>query len=134
MGTLAKSLGQIVELTTPYNPEQDGRAERLIGILSTRTRAVIIDQKIPNHLWPEIMRRQVYIINRVATSVLKDETPYQALNRLTLGKNQKPDLSHLRVLGCKVYVHIPIERRIVSHKLEPRAELGILLGYDGSHI
>ena len=56
MGTMARSLGQIVELTTPYNPEQDGRSERSIGILGTRTRAVIIDQKIPKFLWPEIMR------------------------------------------------------------------------------
>ena len=134
MGSMARSLGQIVELTTPYNPEQDGRSERSIGIISTRTRTVIIDKKIPQFLWPEIMRAQVYIINRVATSVLKDETPYQALNRLTLGDNKKPNLAHLRVLGCKTYVQIPVEKRILSHKLDARAEIGILVGYEGSHI
>ncbi|POS82933.1 hypothetical protein EPUL_005300 [Erysiphe pulchra] len=76
MGTLAKSLGQIVELTTPYSPELDDRAERSIGILSSRTRAVV---------------------------------------------------------SC-TYVHIPVEKRITSQKLEPCAELGILVGYDESHI
>ncbi|KAI0992415.1 hypothetical protein K3495_g15770, partial [Podosphaera aphanis] len=134
MGTLASSLGQIVELTTPYNPEQDGQSERSIGILGSRTRAVIIDQKIPQFLWPEIMRTQIFIVNRVANSALKDETPCQALNRLTLGNNEIPDLSHLRVLGCKVYVQIPVEKRALSHKLDPRAEIGILVGYEGAHI
>ncbi|KAI0995961.1 hypothetical protein K3495_g12220 [Podosphaera aphanis] len=134
MGIMAKSLGQIVELTTPYNPEQDGQSERSIGILGTRTRAVILDQKIPQFLWPEIMRTQIYIVNRIATSVLRNETPFQALNRLTLGNDEIPDLSHLRVLGCKVYVQIPIERRVLSRKLDARAEIGILVGYEGSHI
>ncbi|KAI1006112.1 Retrovirus-related Pol polyprotein from transposon TNT 1-94 [Podosphaera aphanis] len=131
---MEKSLGQIVELTTPYNPEQDGQSERSIGILGTRTRAVILDQKIPQFLWPEIMRTQIYIVNRVATSVLQNETPFQALNRLTLGNDEIPDLSHLRVLGCKVYVQIPIEKRVLSRKLDARAEIGILVGYEGSHI
>ena len=80
MGIMASSLGQIVELTTPYNPEQDGQSERSIGISGARTRAIIIDQKIPQFLWPETMRTQIFIVNRVATSALKDETPYQALN------------------------------------------------------
>lgn len=134
MGIVVKSLGQIVELTTPYNPEQDGQSERSIGILGTRTHAVILDQKIPKYLWSEIMRTQIYIVNRVATSVLQGETPFQALNRLTLGNDEIPDLSHLRVLGCKVYVQIPVEKRVLSRKLDTRAEIGMLVGYEGSHI
>ncbi|KAI0991543.1 hypothetical protein K3495_g16644, partial [Podosphaera aphanis] len=58
----------------------------------------------------------------------------QALNRLTLGNNEIPDLSHLRVLGCKVYVQITVEKRALSHKLDPQAEIGILVGYEGDHI
>lgn len=131
---MAKSLGQIVELTTPHNPEQGGQSERSIGILGTRTHAVILDQKIPKYLWSEIMRTQIYIVNRVATSVLQGETPFQALNRLTLGNDEIPDLSHLRVLGCKVYVQIPVEKRVLSRKLDTRAEIGMLVGYEGSHI
>jgi hypothetical protein len=40
---LTEDLGQIVELTTPYNPEQDGTLERSIGIICKRTQTVIID-------------------------------------------------------------------------------------------
>ncbi|KAI0992124.1 hypothetical protein K3495_g16062, partial [Podosphaera aphanis] len=37
-------------------------------------------------------------------------------------------------LGCKAYVQIPVERRVLSRKLDDRAEIGILLGYEGQHI
>ena len=47
MGVLAAKLGQVVEMTTPYFPEQDGRAERSIGIIISRVRTVSIDKFIP---------------------------------------------------------------------------------------
>lgn len=134
MGTMASKLGQIVEMTTPYSPEQDGRAERSIGIIVSRVRTVSIDQNIPKFLWPELMRTQIMIANRSATSALRGETPFQFLNRVCLKKNDVPDLSHLRVLGCKTYVQIPVERRVLSRKLDDRAEIGMLVGYEGQHI
>src|SRR5258708_26876843 len=45
-----------------------------------------------------------------------------------------PDISHLRVLGCKVYMNIPKERRVKSAKLAPHAEEGFLVGFEGSKI
>ena len=133
MGAIASRLGQVIEMTTPYSPEQDGRAERSIGIIVSRVRTVMIQKNIPKFLWPEIMRTQMIIINRCATSVLRNETPCQYLNRVCLGINIKPDLSHLRVLGCKSYVQIPVQRRVISRKLDDRAEIGILVGYEGQH-
>ena len=47
LADLVDDLGQIVELTTPYNPEQDGTSERSIGILCERTRIVMLDIDIP---------------------------------------------------------------------------------------
>ncbi|KAI0993347.1 hypothetical protein K3495_g14837, partial [Podosphaera aphanis] len=134
IGEIASKLGQIVEMTTPYSPEQDGRAERSIGIIVSRVRTVSIEKKIPKFLWPELMRTQMMIANRCATSILHGETPFQFLNRICLKENSVPDLSHLRVLGCKAYVQIPVERRVLSRKLDDRAEIGILLGYEGQHI
>ena len=40
----------------------------------------------------------------------------------------KPDLSHLRVLGCDVYRHIPKDER--DNKLSARASRGVFIGYD----
>ncbi|KAI0992261.1 hypothetical protein K3495_g15925, partial [Podosphaera aphanis] len=106
MGNLAAKLGQVIETTTPYFPEQDGRAERTIGIIISRVRTVSIDNNIPKFLWPELVRSQLQIANRTATSILDGETPIQAFNRNMLGIDEKPDLSHIRILGCKAYVQI----------------------------
>ena len=43
-------------------------------------------------------------------------------------------ITHFRVLGCKVYVLIEKEYYIQSQKLAPRAEVGILIGYEGVSI
>ena len=40
---LADDLGQVVKLTTPYNPKQDGILEQSIGILYKHTRTAIIN-------------------------------------------------------------------------------------------
>ena len=132
---LAEALGMIVEVTTPYTPEQDGKAERSIRTIVERTRATMIDMDIPQHLWPEIMEAQIYITNRTATSALDGITPLEAVLKQIHGSGDfTPSLSHLRVLGCKAYVQIPPEKRTTSRKLDARADIGILVGYEGDHI
>jgi len=131
---LAEDLGQVVELTTPYNPEQDGTSERSIGILCERTRTAIIDLNIPAFLWPLILETVVMISNRTATS-LHEKTPFQALmDELFPEQDNVPSVAHFRVLGCKTYVQIPKEKRVTSEKVKERAEVGILVGYEGTHI
>ena len=78
----------------------------------------------------------VYTINRTATTALKDCTPIEAFERAFKSDttNCKPQIGYLRVLGCKAYVYIQKERRVRSEKLEPRAEEGILVGYEGNSI
>jgi hypothetical protein len=65
-------------------------------------------------------------------------TPVEAFKRQVQPGLQdadySPDISHLRVLGCKVYVNIPKERRVKSAKLAPHAEEGFLVGFEGSKI
>ncbi|KAI0995191.1 hypothetical protein K3495_g12991 [Podosphaera aphanis] len=63
-------------------------------------------------------------------------TPYEAQSRaVSPGKsNHKPDLSNIRVVGCRVLVYIPSEGRVNTEKLNPRAEEGILVGFEGQHI
>ena len=66
-------------------------------------------------------------------------TPAEAFKRqvqpgLPLDTDYSPDISHLRVLGCKVYVNVPKERRVKSAKLAPHAEEGYLVGFEGSKI
>ena len=38
----------------------------------------------------------------------------------------KPTVGHLRMFGCRVYIHLPKEKR---SKLEPSGKKGIFVGY-----
>jgi hypothetical protein len=39
---------------------------------------------------------------------------------------KKPEVSHLKIFGCLVFIHIPKEKR---NKLEPSGKKGIFVGY-----
>ena len=42
---------------------------------------------------------------------------------------EKPEIGHLRIFGCHVYVHVPQERRM---KLDPSGRNGVFVGYSES--
>jgi hypothetical protein len=39
---------------------------------------------------------------------------------------KKPEVSHIKIFGCLVFIHIPKEKR---NKLEPSEKKGIFVGY-----
>jgi len=46
----------------------------------------------------------------------------------------KPDISHLRVFGCRAYVTIMPEDRVKSEKIAARSQIGKLVGYEGNSL
>ena len=78
------------------------------------------DQNLHTSFWVEASNTVVYIQNKCPHSVLENTTPEEVFTGI------KPDLSHLRIFGCPVYIHIPKEKRT---KLEPSGKKGILIGY-----
>ena len=78
------------------------------------------DQDIPMHLWVEAARTAVYVQNCTPQRVLENKT----LKEVFFGK--KPEVSHLRIFGYLIYIHIPKEKRT---KLDPSGRKGIFLGY-----
>ena len=87
------------------------------------TRAMLHDQYLPMHLWAEAARTMVYVHNRTPHRVLKNKTPKEVF----FGK--KPKVSHLRIVDCPVYIHIPKEKRM---KLDPSSKKVIFAGYSES--
>lgn len=51
---------------------------------------------------------------------MENKTPEEAFNGV------KPDISHLRIFGCPIYIHVPKEKRL---KLEASGRKGIFVGY-----
>jgi hypothetical protein len=68
-------------------------------------------QKLPNSLWAEATSTIVYIQNRCPHVILKDKTP---------------EVGHLRIFGCPVYIHIPKEKKT---RIEPSGKKGVFVGY-----
>ena len=83
-------------------------------------RAMLHDQDLPMYLWAKAARTTVYVQNRTPHKVLKTKTPEEVF----FGK--KPEVSHLIIFGCPVYIHIPKEKRT---KLDPSGNKGIFVGY-----
>ena len=81
---------------------------------------MIHDQDLPMHLWDEAGRTTVYVHNRLSHCALRFKTPKE------IHTEKKPKVSHLKIFGCLVYVHILKEKRT---KLDPSGEKGILVGY-----
>ena len=73
-------------------------------------RAMLHDQDIPMHLWAEATRTEVYVHICTPHTILENKTPEEVFS------SKKPEVSHLRIFGCPVYIHIPKEKRT---KLDP---------------
>ena len=91
--------------------------------------------RIPKHFWDRILEASIHILNVTWTSTFDGKTLYQAFyDQAYPDRDNKPDVSHLRTLGCDVFINIPPEKRMKSDKMAPHAEKGILLGYQGFHL
>ena len=75
------------------------------------------------HLCAEATRTAVYVQNRTPHRVLENKNPEEFFS------SKKPEVSHLRIFGCPVYIHIPKEKR---KKLDPSGKKGIFVGYSKS--
>jgi transposase InsO family protein len=87
-----KNVGIKRELTTPYNPQQNGVAERKNITIMEALKTIIHDQDLPMHLWVEVIT--MYVDNRLSHSALGFKTPKEMLS----GKKLK--VSHLKIFGC----------------------------------
>lgn len=75
--------------------------------------------KLPSTMWDEAVRHSVYILNRLPTKALSDQTSYEAW------MESRPDIGHIKVFGCVAHMKIPSNK--VS-KLEDRSLNVINLG------
>jgi hypothetical protein len=85
-----------------------------------RARRMITTQGLGLELWGEVVNTMVYIKNRCPTKALDSKTPQEAWS------GRKPNVSHLRVFGCKAFAHVPDEKRT---KLESKSMPCVFLGY-----
>jgi hypothetical protein len=111
-----KNVGIKRELATPYNPQQNGVDERKNRTIMEDVKTMIHDQDLCMCLWAEAAMAVVYVQNRLSHSALGLKTPKEMFT------GKKPEVSHLKIFGCPVFIHIPKEKR---NKLDHSGKKGI---------
>jgi hypothetical protein len=104
----------------PYNPQQNGVVERKHRKICEAVKAMMFDEDLPNSLWAEATSIVMYISNRCPHVILKDKIPEEVFSWI------KPEVGHLRIFGCPMYIHVPKEKRT---KMEPSCKKGVFVGY-----
>ena len=109
--------------STAYSPQENSYIERHFRSEQEATVAMMAHARfLPKSLWFYAKEAYTYVYNRTPTVTGKGRmSPSQHITGVT------PDLSHIKVWGCKAWVNIPLEKR---HKdFQPRARTGYLVGY-----
>jgi hypothetical protein len=83
-------------------------------------KAMVHDQDIPMHLWVEATNIAVCVHNKSPHKVLENKTPEEMFS------GEKPEVNHLMIFGCPVFVHVPKEKRT---KLYSLGKNDIFVGY-----
>ena len=76
---------------------------------------------LSNSFWIHTVKAKLHAYNVTPIKHADYKTPKE------LWSGQKPNISHLRVFGCLVWVHILKKRR---HKLQPKSRAMIFVGYE----
>jgi len=102
-------------------PQQSRVVERKNRTLEDMTRTMLIASGLPINFWAEALNTTCCIISRCMIRPILNKTPYE------LFKGRKRNIMHLRVFGCKCYVHN--NGKDAMEKLDPRSDEAIFLGY-----
>ncbi|GJT43610.1 zinc finger, CCHC-type containing protein [Tanacetum coccineum] len=103
----------IHETTAPYTPQQNGVAERKNKALKKMVNSMLSYSGLSEEFWGEAMLTACYLLNRVPNKRNKT-TPYE------LWYKKRPNLSYLRVWGCRAVVRLPDPKRKTLGEKESR--------------
>ena len=105
--------------TTRNSPQENGVAERSNRILDEGITASLHEANLPSSFWGYALSNYLSILNRSPTSAVKGMVPHEAFYK------RKPTVADVRVFGCRVWIHVPKDRR---QSFQPKTLRCIYLG------
>ncbi|KAL6340084.1 hypothetical protein AAG906_038919 [Vitis piasezkii] len=113
-----------IEHLVAHTYTQNGLAESFIKCLQLIARPLLMKTKLPTSAWG-------HAIMHVAALVRIRPTTYHEYSSSQLKLRKQPNIYHLRIFGCAVYVPIAPTQRT---KMGPQQRLGNYVGFDFSSI
>ena len=104
-----------------YSPQQNGRAEHFQQTIINKVESMRHAAGLSDGFWKHAVSRAVHIYNVTPISKAEFLTPKE------MWSGSKPDISHLRILGCAAYIHILKGKR---QKFDPKSREMIFVGYE----
>ena len=88
------------EFSNAYEQFQNGKAERSIGVVMTKGRAMHLTSGLPKKLWDLTLRHAVYLINMSPSRANENmKTPFEMLH------GRKPDVKSLKPFGSLMFAY-----------------------------
>lgn len=115
--------GILHRFTCPYTSEQNGISERKHRHITETALPLLAQSHLASNYWVDAFLTAVYLINRLPTPVLQNQSPYFKL------LHKHPDYSLLKTFGCACY---PLLRPYIPHKLSLRSTKCVFLGYSST--
>ena len=114
------SIGIDVEHPVAHVHTQNGLAESLIKRLQLIARPLLMRSKLPSSAWGHAIIHASSLI-RLRPSAYHKYSPQQLVH------GREPNISHLKIFGCAVYVPIAPPQRT---KMGPQRRMGIYVGFE----
>jgi len=114
-------LGIKHNFSAPRNLQKNGVVKRKNRSLEELARTMLNETELPKYFWVDAMSTTCYVLNRVLIRPILKKTPYE------LFKGRKPNVSHLKVFGCKCFIQNNGKDNL--GKFDSKADEGISLGY-----
>lgn len=124
LNSFFQRIGSTHHVSCPHAHQQNGSAERKHRYLVEVALSLLAHAAMPLKFWDEAILTAAYLINRLPSRVINQDTPISCLFSI------EPDYKSLRVFGCACWPNL---RPYNTRKLAVRSKRCVFLGYSSLH-